>query len=201
MSIHGGPRAGEGHEEDDGDDEAFARRLQEEADREHYARLIELTGGHSDLEAAFRGGVCGLALLLTALQPSQNLLADEMPGRCSQHGSPLTAEAPRGALRLCCLSFQHDQLLRVRCWQSACRVLCRLLCSDGRVLPAAGIAEGEEGDGDWTGDEEDQDYLTEDSIDPDDMTYEVSTSAAPCRLALGLCAGVARWQPSSESYA
>ena len=53
-----------------------------------------------------------------------------------------------------------------------------------RVLPAAGIAEGEEGDDDWTGEEEeDQDYLTEDSIDPDDMTYEVST------LALGLCAG------------
>ncbi|CAK0779108.1 hypothetical protein CVIRNUC_004697 [Coccomyxa viridis] len=83
--------SGEGCEEEDGDDEAFARRLQEEADREHYARLIELTGGHSDLEAAFRG---------------------------------------------------------------------------------AGIAEGEEGDDDWTGEEEDQDYLTEDSIDPDDMTYE-----------------------------
>ena len=63
MSIHGGQCAGEGCEEEDGDDEAFARRLQEEADREHYARLIELTGGHSDLEAAFRGGVCGLTLL------------------------------------------------------------------------------------------------------------------------------------------
>ena len=59
MSMLSGPQTGEGQdeeEEEDGDDEAFARRLQEEADREHYARLIELTGGHSDLEAAFRGG-------------------------------------------------------------------------------------------------------------------------------------------------
>ena len=46
--------AGEGHIDED--DEAFARRLQEEADREHYARLIELTGGGGSLEAAFREG-------------------------------------------------------------------------------------------------------------------------------------------------
>ena len=45
---------GEGHINED--DEAFARRLQEEADREHYARLIELTGGGGSLEAAFREG-------------------------------------------------------------------------------------------------------------------------------------------------
>ena len=77
----------------------------------------------------------------------------------------------------------------MRCLRSACQAICRLLCSDRRVLPAAGIAEGEEGDDDWTGEEEDQDYLTEDSIDPDDMTYEVTTPAAPCLLALGGCAG------------
>jgi len=46
--------AGDGHTDED--DEAFARRLQEEADREHYARLIELTGGNGTLEAAFREG-------------------------------------------------------------------------------------------------------------------------------------------------
>lgn len=43
---------GDGHSEED--DAAYARRLQDEADREHYARLID---GHGTLEAALQGGV------------------------------------------------------------------------------------------------------------------------------------------------
>ena len=43
---------GDGHLDED--DAAYARRLQEEADREHYARLID---GHGTLEAALQGGV------------------------------------------------------------------------------------------------------------------------------------------------
>ena len=43
---------GDGHSEED--DAAYARRLQNEADREHYARLID---GHGTLEAALQGGV------------------------------------------------------------------------------------------------------------------------------------------------
>ena len=50
--IGSGCSSGDGHT--DQDDAAYARRLQDEADREHYARLID---GHGTLEAALQGGV------------------------------------------------------------------------------------------------------------------------------------------------
>ena len=55
--------SGDGHSDED--DAAYARRLQDEADREHYARMID---GHGALEAALQGGVhpahsfCGLVM-------------------------------------------------------------------------------------------------------------------------------------------
>lgn len=59
-----GGSAGDGNTDED--DEAFARRLQEEADREHYARLIELTG-NGTLEAAFREGTRPTSIIPTHL--------------------------------------------------------------------------------------------------------------------------------------
>ena len=50
--IGSGCSSGDGHTDED--DAAYARRLQDEADREHYARLID---GHGTLEAALQGGV------------------------------------------------------------------------------------------------------------------------------------------------
>ena len=74
----------------------------------------------------------------------------------------MTLNTPQGPLQRC----SCDVLPQVLRLCSAGWALWWRPCSGVCCLPA-GIAEGEEGDDDWTGEEEDQDYLTEDSIDPD----------------------------------
>jgi hypothetical protein len=111
--------AGEG--QIDEDDEAFARRLQDAADREHYARLIELTGSGGSLEAAFReGGEPQLLILLLLvqcrqeMQEVQSISPDWRPVLQSAQMFPnRICMAQAGNLGLGCL--EHDHCTELPC--------------------------------------------------------------------------------------
>lgn len=70
--------SGDGHTDED--DAAYARRLQDEADREHYARLID---GHGTLEAALQGGVTSQVIWpvchVWRVESVRDLLMNELP--------------------------------------------------------------------------------------------------------------------------
>ena len=136
--------SGDGHSDED--DAAYARRLQDQADREHYARLMD---GHGTLEAALQGGVPH------ARRPPLSRYPSVMQSSTFKEDMP---SVPHPRPYLLPLVLQG--------------VLTLMQCD------AAGIAEERASDEEYDPDE--NDYLTDDSIDPDEMTYEVTI--IPCHL-------------------